>query len=54
MSKPAKGPFAAEYPPARSPVAFIAVVALAIFAVWGAATCLVSLPLNLEEAVLLR
>ena len=47
-------PFTAEYRTRKSHVTFIAVVALAILAVWGAATYLVSLPLSLDEAVLLR
>lgn len=54
MSKPANAPFAAEYRAPKSQVAFIAAVALAILALWAAATCLMSLPLSFDEAVLLR
>jgi hypothetical protein len=48
------GPFAAESRAPKSQVVFIAAVALALVAVWGAATWVVSLPLSLDEAVLLR
>jgi hypothetical protein len=50
---PRPDPFAAEYRTPNSQVLFIAAVVLAVLAVWGAATCLVSLPLSLDQAVLL-
>ncbi len=51
---PAKRPLTEDDRSPHSTVTFIAVVALAILAIWGAATYLVSLPLSLDEAVLLR
>jgi hypothetical protein len=54
MTKPADRALAAEYPARQSRVAFIVAFALAVLAVWSAATCLLSLPLSLDEAVLLR
>ena len=53
MSKPANGPSATEHRASKSPVMFIGAIALAILAAWAAATYLVSLPLSLDEAVLL-
>ena len=46
--------FAAQYREPKSQVVFIAAVALALVAVWSAAMWLLSLPLSLDEAVLLR
>ena len=54
MRTPANCTFPAGCRAAKTPVTFIAVIALAILAVWGAATYLVSLPLSLDDAVLLR
>ena len=54
MSKPANPPFSGEYPTTKSQGTFIAVIVLALLAVWGAAMFLVSVPLTFDEAVLLR
>jgi hypothetical protein len=45
---------APEYRAPEASAAFIAAVALVVLAAWAAATYLLSLPLALDEAVLLR